>query len=79
MRKVRANGGHVIHLLPDNTMTALCGHTPTNNSRGYQRRSMMTNRAKWWLLNDQSVAVTCPKCKAREPMPLAIDTNGAGC
>lgn len=61
MRKARANGGYLIHLLPhvDGFGPALCGHLPKNTAR------MMENRGKWLILADQSIAVTCRRCKER--------------
>jgi hypothetical protein len=38
-RYARANGGHLWHLLPLGSKTAVCGHTPRNSSRGSQKRA----------------------------------------
>lgn len=38
-RYARANGGHLWHLLPLGSQTALCGHTPRNNPRKSQKRA----------------------------------------
>lgn len=68
-RRVMAKGGHKIHLLPEGTRIALCGHEPA-----HQTARTMARRGGWWLLNDQTKAVTCDGCrKAAEPKP--VDTS----
>jgi len=59
---VRANGGHLIHVLPPTGNAALCGHQPANKPS----RSM-SPRGKWLYYGDGARladGVSCLKCKA---------------
>lgn len=63
-RMVIANGGHLVHVLPPNSNTSLCGHTPRNTAWRMKRRG------KWMLLREDadlssSAFKRCAKCEAK--------------
>jgi hypothetical protein len=58
--KVRANGGHKIHVKERSAEASLCGHNPYASDNCW----MMKRRGKWLVLHDQGVGVTCKKCAA---------------
>lgn len=68
--KVRAIGGGLIHLLPEATMTALCGHTPQSNPRPYHG-GHRKRRAGWYQATDQTTPATCKMCLTRLAMEQA--------
>lgn len=59
-RNARANGGHLLHLLPENSNTSLCGHTPKRNAHH------MKQRGKWFVYGPDApwpkTATKCRKC-----------------
>ena len=65
LRFVKAKGGTKIHLLPQETMVALCGHEP--KSRFSNR--FHNPRAGWWLVKIDMVhkPTWCEKCQQARP------------
>ena len=53
-RTFRANGGFLVHLVPEGKYTARCGHSP-ESKKGHQ-----FHRARWCVVNSPA---SCQKCK----------------
>jgi len=59
LQLVIANGGLKLHVKQRGNNRALCGHEPANTA------SMMRQRGRWMIVNDQELEPTCKQCKAK--------------
>jgi hypothetical protein len=65
LKRARANGGHLVHLVSGDTGVALCGHFPKND-HGHNMRA----RGKWNFIRADYVSPSsrydgCRKCDAK--------------